>query len=337
MKHGHYVSEFERAFADYVQAKHAVAMTNGTVTIQVALMALGLQRGQRVFTTPLTMSATTIAILNAGGVPVYRDVHPDTWLMDVGKGEWPLVPAPFAVPVSLYGLHMLCGGPKFVDDAAQTLRPHGNAAFTSYSLQRSKILNTGEGGVLVTNDEGLATEAREIASLGYKLGPSQSRIDSNAIKSPTYDRHHRAVSLNARMNDLTAAEGLRWLEVADSLIERRRYAADFYRDAITGCAWLTPQDVPEGWGMDYWSYAVATDTPARAIALADAVRRHGGEVPYFAWKVTHAEPAFRHLAPMGTCPIAEDLQPRILAFQTNNFTSAERNARALRRAIMDLA
>jgi hypothetical protein len=123
-----------------------------------------------------------------------------------------------------------------------------------------------------------------------------------------------------------------------------------YRDAIAGCAWLTPQSVPQGWDHDMWTFAVACDTPERALWLADAVGRHGGERPYPAWRLTYHEPAFRHLAyqaamdadaPPGReyslCPVAESLQPRLLQMQTNDLESAERNARALRLAIQEAA
>jgi perosamine synthetase len=333
VRYGDAVRSFEAAFADYVGARHAIGMTNGTVTIEVALRALGIEPGQRVGTTALTMAATSIAILNAGGVPVYGDVEPDTWLWGGANSD-----GLRCVTVSLYGLHATCKGAPFdVDDAAQTLRPHGNALFTSYSLQKSKILNTGEGGVLVTNDDGLAQAAREIGSLGYRLTAHASHIDAATLKRPDFDRHHRYPATNTRMNEVTAGLGLARLQYADERKQLRTQCAMKYWLASHDCAWLTGQSVPSEWGHDRWAYAVAADTPERALWLADAVERHGGTRPFFAWRITYQEPALRHLAPDGTCPIAEQLQPRILAFQTNDLASAERNARALARAIQETA
>ena len=127
MKNGQTVAAFERAFADYVGAKYCIAASNGTVTLQAALVALGVKAGDRVAVPPLTMSATTIAVLNVGAVPVFVDVEPDTWLLSeasrrVGDVE---------IPVSLYGLCVPWGDDGTVDDAAQTLRKHSGAAFTS--------------------------------------------------------------------------------------------------------------------------------------------------------------------------------------------------------------
>jgi perosamine synthetase len=338
MKHGETVSAFERELAAYCGAKYAIAASNGTVTLQAALVALGVGPGDRVAVPPLTMAATTIAVLNVGAVPVFVDVDPATWLMIPGPAF-----GDAQMGVSLYGLH---GDGWDVDDAAQTLRPHGGSAFTSLSFQASKILSTGEGGALLTNDEGLAERARSYLSLGYRMSATQARIDSAAIKSPTFDRHVMYPAINGRMNDVTAELGRRRLsyysddgevKVVDHAKTIRGLCADQYRKAHVGCAWLTPQRVSPGMVSDYWAYAVAAATPDRALWLADAVERHGGTRPFFAWRITYQEPALRHLAPDGTCPIAEALQPRILAFQTNDLASAERNARALARAIQEAA
>jgi perosamine synthetase len=368
-RNGERVTAFESALAEYCGARYAIAASNGTVTLQAALVALGVKPGDRVAVPPLTHAATTIAVLNVGAVPEFVDVDPETWLMQ-SMGDMGQEYLAAAIPVSLYGLHWQ--GPyrywTTIDDAAQTLRPHHrNTKLTSLSFQASKILSTGEGGALLTNDDELAARARSYLSLGYAMAPGQARIDPAILKSPTFDRHVMYPAINGRMNDVTAGRGLLMLAKADRLLADRAHCAAMYREAHAGCAWLTPQSVPQGWGMDFWAYSVATDTPARALWLAAAIERHGGTRPFFAWKLTYNEPAFRHLvaypagelagklAPptaeeraantrridyfehVGVCPVAEDLQPRIVSFQTNDLASAERNARALRLAIQEAA
>jgi perosamine synthetase len=338
------VQQFEQAFAEYVGAKHAVAMCNGTATLHVALLALGVKPGDRVATTPLTMSATSIAILHAGAVPVFCDVDPDTWLMGSEHGvKW-------AIPVSLYGLHVYHRKvwADTIDDAAQTMRPHDEFHnFTSYSFQASKILPLGEGGMLVTNDDDLARLARSYASLGYDVQEG-GKIDKRALKDPGFARHHR-LGWNYRMAPAVARDGLRvfqgWgqsihanrgLSGVDDLLHFRRLAASHYREAVQGVPWITPQHVPAGFTHDHWAYAVALESADLWHPLADAIERHGGTRPFAAWRLTYQEPAFRHLAPDGTCPVAESLQPRIMAFQTNSIPDAERNAEALSKAIREV-
>lgn len=344
MRHGETVAAFEREFANYVGAKHAIAMTNGTVTLEVALRAMGVKPGERVATTPLTMAATSIAILNVGAVPVFRDVDRFTWLVRP-KPEDLIV-----LPVELYGLCLSNGSLNYRDtvrrqyvyDGAQTLKTAQKyegklvLGFRSYSFQRSKILNTGEGGMLVTDDEALAATARSIASLGYKLTTS-SHIDKDSIKRADAIRHVRYPSMNARMNDATANVGLMALRFADQLAMERRHCAALYAQAIEGFEkWVTPQLYsPDRDSHNYWCYTIAVDTPEHARTLQDEVAACTGERPYAAWRLTYHEPAFAHLTT--SCPVAEDLQPRLLQFQTNDRQSAERNARALRTALQRLS
>lgn len=326
MSNGTAVAAFEKAFAEYVGAEYAIALCNGTSTLHTAVEAVGLYGPVEV--PPLTMSATTMSVLHAGRDVEFADVDPWTWLMQPTT-------AGVRMPVSLLGLHHTRHGSLDIDDAAQTLRRHSGCGFTSYSFQASKILPLGEGGMLVTNDERLARDAREFSSLGYRMDPRQPRIDPATLKHPTFPRHH-AMGWNYRMSDLVAMKGREMLEMADSLKSNRRTAASFYADAIEGCPWITPQHVPDGWEHDYWAFAVALESADMWEPFVDAVERHGGERPYAAWRLTYQEPAFRHLAEDGCCPVAEDLQPRLVLFQTNRVDVARVNADAVALAIREL-
>lgn len=184
MSNGTAVAAFEKAFAEYVGAEYAIGLCNGTATLHTALAAVGVGPGDSVAVPPLTMSATTMAVLLAGATPVFVDVDPATWLMGPAADA-------YLMPVSLFGLHAAIPvGAIVVDDAAQTLRPHDHrAAFTSYSFQNSKILPLGEGGALATNDPELARRARWFSSLGYDMDPSVPRIDPATLKHPAHSRH----------------------------------------------------------------------------------------------------------------------------------------------------
>ena len=333
MSNGEKVAEFEAALCDYSGAKYCVTASNGTVTLQAALVALGAGPGWRIAVPPLTMSATTLAVLNIGAEPKFWDVDPQTWLM---------APVPEDItafmPVSLYGLHSPWTGEYTVDDAAQTLRRHSGCAFTSLSFQASKVLSLGEGGALLTDEEELAAKARSYLSLGYRMDASQARIDPATLKSPTFERHHRYPAINGRMNDITATLGLSKLAYVDELKQDRALCAAHYRFEVEGCEWLTPQHIPRGWTQDWWTFAVLCDTPERATLLADAVVRHGGERPFPAWRLTYQEPFWQRLEYVEhKCPVAESLQPRLVQFQTNNVASAEKNAKALRLAIAEMS
>jgi len=328
---GQLVAEFERQFAQYVGARYAIAHCNGTATMHSALVALGVKPGDRVAVPPLTYASTTLAVLHAGAVPVFVDVEPKTWNMDPGLSFQVRSPK---IPVSLYGLWSAHNLPEDIDDAAETLNPHNHdVAFTSYSFEASKILPIGEGGMLVTDDEGLAWAARQFHTVGYrKNGP-----EDEGLLIPT--RHplsvrHDIIGWNYQMSDIQAAVGLMQLERADELLNARRYSAECYRQAIQGCEWITPQYVPEGWPHSYWTYGIALQSKEMWEPFAREIVSAGGEMPFGAFRLTYQEPAFRHLAPDGTCPIAEELQPRIMQLQTNHDKAgAELAATRLRLAL----
>ncbi len=161
------------------------------------------------------------------------------------------------------------------------------------------------------------------------------------------------VPKNYRMNDLTAERGLGILKRADELKTSRHEAAGHYAVAVGGCPWIKSQLIPEGHVSDYWCYAVVLESAELWEPFTEAIVRHGGEMPYGAWRLTYQEPAFEDTVidvvedwtgspgdserlPIGICPVAEDLQPRLCQMQTNNVQSAQRNADAVAKAIREM-
>lgn len=350
---GRMVLRFEEAFARYVGAKHAISHCNGTSTMHTALAALGVARGDQVAVPPLTYASTTLAVLHAGAVPKFVDVDKDTWLCEHRANWWEPGPKPSvvsAIPVSLYGLWSGHNGKGCIDDAAETLNPHQGASFTSYSFEASKIIPIGEGGMLVTDDDELAWKARQFRCVGYHRGGPEDENVFAPSRSPSAIRHD-VIGWNYLMSDVQAAVGLARLECAAEYIEGRRYSAACYREAIAGCEWITAQAIPDGWPMTWWVFGIALDRAERWEPLARAVQDLGGEVPRGAFRLTYQEPAFRHLAsavlvphrypddrgplqPFNVCPVAEDLQPRLMQLATNhNKNEAEKAAETLHKAI----
>lgn len=330
MKNGAAVAEFEREFAQFVHARYAIALCNGTATLHTALAALGAQPGDDVYVPPLTMASTTLAALHAGCVPNWIDVDPATWLMGPHPSKG------YAIPVALYGLvNPDWEGWRTIVDAAQSLAIHNpNVAFTSYSFQASKHLPLGEGGMLVTDDEELAELAREFSSLGYRMNARQPRIDVETLKSPIAARHH-SVGWNYRMSDLVAAEGVRKLASISEEMMNRAHCAGLYHEAMARCSWLKRQYVPETWTHHWWAWSVAISEPELWETFVRLIVAHGGERPYAAWRLTYNEPVFEEPY-RDACPHAEWLQPRLLQFQTNSIYAAHRNSDAVEKALRDI-
>ena len=205
---GRYGGRFETSFAEYQGAKHGILMSNGTITMEVALKALGIGWGDEVIIPALTFAATAYAPIAAGALPVIVDVTPDTWCIDPDLVEAAITPKTKAiVPVHL-GHHMADmdrimaiatnHGLAVVEDCAHA---HGQqwqgtgagciGDFGSFSHQSSKILTSGEGGSLLTSDDDLAQRAHSLIDCG--------RAKDADEKQYTFGANYRLGELHAAL------------------------------------------------------------------------------------------------------------------------------------------
>lgn len=341
------MQRLEQLFAQRFESRFAISFINGTATMHAALVAAGVGPGDEVIVPPLTMASTTFAVLHAGALPVFADVDPHLWTIDPAAIARCITPATKAIiPVSIYGLspdmdpimELARQHNLFVleDDAECFLGYYkgkivgsiGHAS--SFSFQSSKHITSGEGGMIVTNDEELASQIRRFGSLGYAaVGAGKGKITRQTIQSPDYARH-ASIGYNYRLPELCAAVALAQTERLDELVGVRLNAAQCYAQAVAGCSWLTPQAVPEGYIHSYWTYVLKLE-PQKGISWYDFRDKYlalGGDGIYAAWMLTYHEPAFRgqRLTPEqwqslepGLCPVAESLQPQLLQFKTNYF------------------
>jgi dTDP-4-amino-4,6-dideoxygalactose transaminase len=194
---GRYGGRFEEAFAAYQGAAHGILMSNGTITMEVALKALGIGWGDEVIIPALTFAATAYAPIAAGALPVIVDVSPDTWCIDPDLVEAAITPATKAImPVHLG--HQMADmdrimaiaakhGLAVVEDCAHA---HGQqwqgkgagciGDFGSFSHQSSKILTAGEGGSLLTSDDDLARRAHSLIDCGRAKDPDEKEFTFGA-------------------------------------------------------------------------------------------------------------------------------------------------------------
>ncbi len=205
---GRYGGRFEEAFAAYQGATHGVLMANGTITMEVALKALGIGWGDEVIVPALTFAATGYAVIAAGALPVIVDVTPDTWCIDPALVEAAITPRTRAVMPVHIGHHMADmdrimeiankHGLAVVEDCAhahgQQWRGRGAGCigdFGSFSHQSSKILTAGEGGTLLTGDEDLARRAHSLIDCGRAKDPEE--------KEYTFGANYRLGELHAAL------------------------------------------------------------------------------------------------------------------------------------------
>ncbi len=356
------MGRLERAFAERFGVGYAISFVNGTATLHAALAAAGVGPGDEVIVPPLTMASTAFAALHAGAVPVFADIDPRTWTLDPASVAERITERTKAIiPVAIYGLSpdmdpimdLAREHDLFVleDDAQCFLGTYkgrlvgtlGHAA--SFSFQSSKHMTSGEGGMVITDDPELADKVRRFGSLGYAaVGAGQGKISKDDIQDPSYARHVE-VGWNYRISELAAAVALEQTERLDELVAWRVEMARLYQQAVDGVDWLVPQYVPDGYGHAYWTYVLKLNRDD--ITWHDFRRVYldlGGEPFYGAWRLNYLEPAFqgRKFAAYqwqefepGLCPVAEEVQPRLIQLPTNYFDRAtmERQAEILARTI----
>ncbi len=342
-----WVQRFEEKFAEKVGAKYAIAVNSGTSGLHAALFAAGVGPGDEVISPAMTVIMDAYATLHLGGIPVFADIDPRTHNIDPADIVAKIAPKTKAIiTVSWFGLpvdmdpileiaraHDLV----VVDDSAETMMGRykgkvsgANADLGVFSFENKKHLTTGsEGGMIVSNDGRLATQARKFAGIGYKHMTStagRTHLALSAVQDPAYERFD-TIGLNYRMNAISAAVGLAQLERVEHIVARRQACGRLFSEAISGCDWMVPQVVGPEFEHAYYTFGVDyRGELARGVKWKEFYSRYiemGGDGFYGCVMVPYLEPALRgkeiggrRLGP-GLCPKAEDLQQRVMAFKTN--------------------
>lgn len=352
-------AEMERGFAEKFDSRYAILHSNGTTTMHSALIASGVGPGDEVIVPPLTAAATGLVVLHANAIPVFADIDPETYTIDPDDIRRKLSSRTRAIiPVSIYGLppdldeimeiaseHDL----KVIEDNAQCYlstyrgRMAGSIGhFASYSFQASKHMTCGDGGILICSDPDLADGARKASSFGYasatalpgeSVMPEEHRCRPDAVRHVTW-------GFNFRMPEIAAAVTLGELERLELLVAMRIESAMLFDQVVRDCSWLAPPMVPEDRTHSFWTYVCRIDRDGPDWnELRSRFVEAGGDGFYGAWLPTYREPVLKelsaavetqperypHLAGVMpdyrevSCPVLEDVQPRLMQIKTNYF------------------
>ncbi|GAM09923.1 spore coat polysaccharide biosynthesis protein SpsC [Geobacter sp. OR-1] len=313
---GPFVKEFEAKFAARVGRKHGIAVCNGTAALEAAVAALGIGAGDEVIMPAFTIISCAAAVVRAGARPVLVDSDPLTWNMDVSKIEGVITPRTKAImAVHTYGLPVDMGpvldiaaryGLKVIEDAAEAHglsyrdRPCGSfGELSTFSFYPNKHVTTGEGGMVVTDDDLLAERCRSLRNLCFQTGKRFV---------------HEELGFNFRMTNLQAALGLAQLERLDNFISRKHLMGRRYTDLLSGTSGLQlPLAHTDYADNIYWVYGVVIDDSV-AMAAEQLMQllgeRNIGTRPFF-WPM-HEQPVFRRMGLFGgeSHPVAERLALR---------------------------
>lgn len=312
------VAEFEQAFAEYVGAKHAIAVSSGTAALHTAMYAIDIDSGDRVIVPTLTFLATANCVVYMGGQPMFCDVNPHTLLIDPDAAVFSLnINAIIAVdyagqrcPIGQLAMRARELNIPLVIDSAHSIRSAKNgrskiADIETYSFHPLKHITTGEGGMLVTENDDYAERARRFRNHGINLDHRQRQ------KQVTWRYAMNEVGYNYRMTDFQAALGISQLRKLDGWIARRREIAQQYNSlfANTPVKPVAQQDLPDAPHL-YHLYVVSIPERDRLFRelRVDGI---GVNVHYLP---VHLQPFYQSEFGTGSdmCPNAERMAKRIL-------------------------
>lgn len=308
---GPFIRRFEEEFASMLGRKHAIAVANGSVALDAAVQALGLQKGDEVLMPSFTIISCAAAIVRAGAVPVAVDADPRTWNIDVTQIEAAITPRTKAIMVvHIYGLPCDMdpileiarnNGLKVVEDAAemhgQTYRGRPCGSFgdiSVFSFYPNKHITTGEGGMIVTDSDMLAMKCRSLRNLCFI--PERRFV-------------HEELGYNMRMTNLQAALGVAQLERLECFINRKRAMGRLYTELLQGTPGLElPIPKTDYANNIYWVYGIVLSNDV-GFDATEAMKRLGaagvGARPFF-WPM-HEQPVLRRMGLFANahCPVAE--------------------------------
>lgn len=313
---GPFVKKFENNLAAYFGRKHGIAVTNGTVAIDIAIDALKLSEGDEIIMPTFTIISCLTGLLRKKCIPVFIDQQADTWNMDVSQIEKKITSKTKAIMVvHIYGLPVNMNPViqiaekyhlKIIEDAAEM---HGQEYYgkkcgsfgdiSTVSFYPNKHITTGEGGMIFTDDDNLAERCRSLRNLCFI--PEQRFL-------------HYELGYNARMSNLQAAIGVAQLERIDEFIVKKRHIGELYQEKLKGILSIElPMTVTEYAKNIYWVFGIVIkdDHPLDAQSAMKELSKMGiGTRPFF-WSL-HEQPILQKLGFINnkSFPVSENLSRR---------------------------
>jgi dTDP-4-amino-4,6-dideoxygalactose transaminase len=335
------VRAFESEWCERFGMQHAISVNSATSGLTAAMGAIGISPGDEIITSPYTMTATAVAPLFYGGIPVFADIEPDYFCLDMTAVERAITPKTRAIlavnifghPAEIIRLRELADahGLYLIEDNAQSVlaEDNGRRAGTIghigvYSLNIHKHMQTGEGGICVTNDAELAQRLQLIRNHGENV------IDWLKVKDLT-----NIVGLNIRMTELSAAVGRAQLSRIDELVSRAESIAQRLTEGTSDLPGFTPPAVRKGCRHNYFMWSAKIDTAAVGVPRAMFAKALSAEgfpnaegyvppiysIPMFQRRIAIGGGGFPfnlgdRTYPKGLCPIAEAMhETHLLQFQ----------------------
>ncbi|MEI8218585.1 MAG: DegT/DnrJ/EryC1/StrS family aminotransferase, partial [Elusimicrobiota bacterium] len=327
---GSYVETFETQFARYCGAAHGIAVSNGTTALHAALLACSVKPGDKVLTTPFSFIATANSILHCGAIPVFADIDPATYNLSPADAERVLrreknikaimVVHLYGLPADMDAFTKLSKkhGCALIEDCAQahgaqwrkrTVGSIGDAA--AFSFYATKNATTGEGGVVLTNDNAIAARVRQIINHGR---------DGHAT--------HTILGFNYRLTNIAAGIGIAQIKQLPRWTQKRRANARFLTNQLKGISTLITPVEPPNTTPAYHQYTVRVPAGVRDAFMTHLHSRGIGCGVYYATPI-HQQPLYAGLGyKAGICPVAEQAAREVVSLPVHPLLTA-RDLRAI--------
>ena len=304
---GTFITRFENEFSSYLNVNGATSVSNGTVALHLALLALGVGPGDEVIVPTLTYIASVNAIAYVGATPIFVDSLSDTWNVDpldiadkiTSKTKAVMVVHLYGNPCAMAEISAVCrkNKIKIIEDAAEAFGSSYKGQYTgtfgdmaTFSFFGNKTITTGEGGMLTSNDLLLVNRAAHLKSQSV---------------STDKEYWHDEIGFNYRMTNIAAAIGVAQLENADKVLTKKRLIADWYRSGLKGVP--VQFQVEESVAVNsYWMVTVMAEDESSRDTIRAYLNLQGVETRP-AFYPAHTMPAFKQEK---TFPVAESLSRR---------------------------
>jgi perosamine synthetase len=283
------VREFEKIFAERHQVKHAFAVSNCTTALHLALVACGVGVGDEVIVPAFTWVSTANAVKYCGATPIFIDIDINTFNIDVTQIKDKITAKTKAIiPVHLFGL---CADIDFIKTNFPTLKIvedgacaagaalHGKPAgglghIGCFSFHPRKSVTTGEGGMVTTNDDDLATHMDRLRNHGASISEEQRHHGPKPYILSAFEM----VGYNYRMTDIQGAIGIVQLKKLDLFIDERQQWAEYYMENLKTIPWLKMPIVPEGYKHGWQSFVTFVDeakAPMKRNDIMEILQQQG--------------------------------------------------------------
>lgn len=333
---GAFVTRFEEVFAKYHGVDEAVSVSSGTTALHLALVAMGIGKGDEVIVPNLTFGATANAVVHAGATPVFADIDPLDWTLSPSDTEAKITSATKAIiPVHLYGLPARMDsiqslakehGLLVLEDCAESLGARFKDQLTgtfgeasAFSFFANKTITTGEGGMILTEDHELAERMRLLRDHGMNKGRRY---------------WHEEPGYNYRITNMQSAVGCAQMERLDAFLSHRQDIGELYRDRLGAIEGISLQEFGNERKSSYWLYSV-TLNEFRAMErdeLMQELQKEGIESRPMFYPLDE-QPAYKEFVNPelgGTCPISHGISARGVSLPTSNHMTLEEAERVCR-------